>query len=377
MKKLLIIPLIVLFFISSDLNATCRNGGEITWECTSSGNFRFIFKFYRECYNANGSACQLGNSQTLSSNVPGFSSIGLTILAAYPIDISPKCNPNSSFSHIYCNNTNPMPNSAPNLGAIQVYVYTSDYYYPNGVPLTGVPPASGWRFYWNTCCRKASTNIVSEPSQRIIAIMYPYNNQDVSICFDNSPSFIETPQTVLCTGTPFTYNHLAFDVDMDSLVHSWGQPLLSTGAPLTQYVTGYSWNSPFPGPLHNSNNVAATINSRTGEISLTNYTSGAFIINIKVTAFKCGIKVAEIWRDFQVAFTSCGTNNSPVVIPPFQDSSGQFTLYVDTVYAGQLVNFNITATDIEFLPNGTPQTIAVEVSGNQFGDILNTSPSSM
>ena len=376
MKKFLIFPLIVLLFISSDLKATCYNGGEITWECTSNGNFKFTLKLYRECYYSVSYACQFSNHQYLNTTVPGLSSITLYRISGSPIDISPKCNQDTNFSHIYCNSSGLMPNSAPHLGAVQENIFTSDAIYPNGVPLTGVPPASGWMFYRFGCCRIEATNLTNGSSSdyRIRAIMYPYNNQTVSTCFDNSPTFAEYPQTVLCTGYPTKFNYLAKDNELDSLVYSWGQPLQSTGSPITSYAAGYSWNSPLPGPMHNPNNVAATVHPKTGEISFTSYTSGTFLTAFKVTAFKCGIKVAEIWREFQLALACCGTNNPPNIVAPFKDSLGQYTLFSDTVFAGDLVCFNISATDFEFLPNSTPQTMSLEASGSQFGNLVSTTP---
>ncbi len=381
MRKLFVIQLFFLFILfSSESKACCYNGGEITWECTSSGNYRFIMKIYRECYNSFGTSCNYSNHQLFHTNVPGLSSLYMYRITGYPIDISPVCNCDTNFPHIYCGNPNPMPNFAPNLGAIQEHIFTSDYSYPNGVPLTGVPPANGWVFYWSSCCRIFSTNINNGPSltYRLRAIMYPYSNQNVSTCFDNSPTFAEIPQTVFCTGYPTTFNYLVSDNELDSLVYSWGQPLISTGAPITYYATGYSWNSPFPGPSHNSNNVAATIHPNTGNISFTSFTTGTFLILTKVTAFKCGVKVAEIWREFQLALTSCGTNNPPNLTAPFKDTAGQFTLFIDTVYAGQFVSFNIHGIDSGLLPNSSQQTISLEASGSQFGNVIDTTtPPSM
>lgn len=380
MKKLLIVLLAIIFSISSDLNATHYLGGEISWECTTTGNFKFTMKLYRECYYSSGSAATFGATENLATNVPGFSIIVMTRIAGSPKDISPVCNSNPAFPHIFCDNTNPMSGANANLGAVQENVYTSDAAYPNGVPLTGVPPITGWVFSNSSCCRNPSTNITNSTSlsYNARAVMYPYNNQNVSTCFDNSPAFAEIPRTVICTGSPITYNHLAWDVELDSLVYSWGQPLQSTGAPVTTYAAGYSWNSPLPGPMQNPNNVIASIDSNTGEISLTNHTSGAFVTSVKVTSFKCGIKVAEIWREMQIVFLNCGTNSPPNVTAPFKDAFGQFTLFTDTVYAGELVNFTISGTDFGFLPNGTPQTMSLEVSGSQFGNVISsTTPPSM
>ena len=162
MKKILIVPLILFFFVSSDLKATHYMGGEITWECTSYGNFRFIMKLYRECYlDSVNPAPNYGDSLSLMTTVPGFSSINMVRLQGYPIDISPVCNSNTWFPHIYCDTSNYPYWTNPNLGAVQEHIYTSDVAYPNGVPLTGVPPTNGWMFYFQGCCRNPSTNIIN------------------------------------------------------------------------------------------------------------------------------------------------------------------------------------------------------------------------
>jgi gliding motility-associated-like protein len=265
-----------------------------------------------------------------------------------------------------------MTGASANMGAVQEHIYTSDGSYPNGVNLTGVPPAGGWMFYWGSCCRNPCTNIINSNSMswRLRAMMYPYNNQNVNNCFDNSPKFAEIPRTVICTGYPFTYNHNATDAELDSLKYEWGIPLLSTGNPIVAYAAGYAYNNPLPGPTQNPNNVAAAINQFTGEISFTSYTNGAFVTSTKVTAYKCGTKVAEIWRDMQIVLLQCGTNSPPNVTPPFQNATGQYTLFTDTVYAGEQVCFNISGTDFQFLPNGSPQTMELQATGAQFGNVI-------
>ncbi len=381
MKKLLIVPLIVLLFVSSDLKATRYMGGEITWECTSFGNFRFIMKLYRECYTASGAAAyNFADSLYMKTTVSGFDSIKMTRLTGYPIDVSPICNSNPIFSHIYCDNTSPMPGATANLGAIQEHIYTSDVDFPYGVPLAGIPAANGWLFYYRSCCRNSASNIISSNSLsfRLQSKMYPFNNQNVSTCFDNTPKFAEIPRIVICSGYPFKYDHHAWDNELDSLTYEWGQPLLSSGIPITTYASGYNWNSPLPGPSQNPNNVAATIDPVTGELSFTSYTNGAFVMSTKVTSYKCGIKTAEIWRDIQITLNNCGTNSPPNITPPFQNSVGQYTLYTDTVYAGEFISFNISATDFEFLTNGTPQTVELRASSYMFGSLItSTTPPSM
>lgn len=367
MKKLLFILLILL--MASPSFATHYMGGEITWECLPNGNYRFTMKLYRECYVAGGSsAATFGNTEIMNTTVPGLSSITMTRISL--TDISPVCNSNPLFTpKIYCPG---MATGNANMGALQENIYTSDATYPNGVTLNGVPPAVGWMFYHTSCCRNPCTNILNASSLgwRLRAIMYPYNGQNANPCFDSSPQFAEKPSTVIGTGYPFTYNHNAFDPNLDSLVYEWAQPLNDgTGAPIVGYAAGYSYTSPLPGPSFNPNNVAATVDPNTGEIAFTSFTQGAFVTVVKVTAFRCGIKIAEIFREMQVVLLAGGANNPPNVEPPFQDPNTMlYTLYNDTVYAGELVTFSVTGTDFELMPDGmTPQTLRILASGGQFG----------
>jgi gliding motility-associated-like protein len=366
MKRLFII--IFAFLLTIPSHATHYMGGEITWECLPNGNYRFTMKIYRECYTTNGNnAANFGNTELLRTTVPGLTQITMTRISL--LDMSPQCNTNPLFTpKIFCPG---MAGGAANMGALQENIYTSDASYPNGVTLNGVPPAQGWMFWHQGCCRNPCTNIINASgiTWRLRAIMYSYNGQNANPCFDNSPVFAERPSTVICTGYPFTYNHNAFDPDLDSLVYEWATSLDQSGNVITQYAAGYSFTNPLPGTMHNPQNVPATVDPNTGEISFTSYTQGAFVTVVKVSTYRCGILIAEIFREIQVVLLSCGANNPPDVQPPFQDpNTGLYTLYVDTVFAGDLVTFSVTGTDFDLMPNGTtPQTMTIEASGGQFG----------
>ncbi|MFH0867237.1 MAG: gliding motility-associated C-terminal domain-containing protein [Bacteroidota bacterium] len=353
---------ILAFFLLFQITASGSHymGGEITWDCLSNGNYRFHLRLYREC---NG--ITYNNTEYLSATHPSITSITMTLVSQ--TDISPDCNTNPVFAHIDCY---PSPSNA-NTGAVEEWYFTSDAAYPSGVTLAGVPPAQGWIFSHSDCCRNPCSNIIDADNEYwfLRAVMYSYNGQNASPCFDNSPTFAEKPSTVICTSYPFTYNHNAWDKELDSLSFEWAQPLTtSISTPVTGFVPGYSYSSPLPGTAANPNNVPATVNPYTGEISFTSFTQGAFVTVTKVTAYKCGIKVAEIFREMQIVLLACGSNSPPVVTAPFPDpGSGLYTLYSDTVYAGELVAFPMSGTDFEFLPDGNPQTLHLFASGSQFG----------
>ncbi|MEI6575625.1 MAG: T9SS type A sorting domain-containing protein [Bacteroidota bacterium] len=382
MKKLLL--LVILFFSVTHLFSSHFMGGEITWECLPNGNFRFIMHVYRECQ---GCFTCYQNTEYLQTNAPGFSSQGIAI-SLYPTDIlgkkdiSPDCNSNSTFPHIYCY---PAP-SLPNTGAVEEYTYTTDRDYPNGVdlPATAIP-ATGWYFAFSGSARNPCTNYSNSGIQDwwLRAIMYPYPGTTADNCWDNSPEFGENPTTIICTAYPFTYNPNGDDKELDSLSYEWAKPMVSQTNVLSPAATGYSFNSPLPGIFQNPNNIPAQVDPVTGEISFTSFTSGAFITSLKVTAYKNGIKNAEIFREMQVVLLNCPTasptsppNTPPVVDPPFTNPlTGLYTEYTDSVVAGTLVNFFYNAVDFDSLNRDTitgmydMQLVSIFASGQQFNPI--------
>ncbi len=371
MKGKLNFLLLCFFLVSSQLFASHYMGGEITWECLGNGYFRFTMKLYREC---NG--ITYSSSETLNiANYPGLSSIQMNLkpganprdgddgLLDGKTDISPSCF--DPAQEIKCN---PSPSIA-NTGAIEEWYYTSDVAYPSGVMLNGVPPAAGWIFSHDGCCRNPSTNMVGATSSDwfLRAIMYPFQGRNTYPCYDNSPVFAEVPSTVICTGYPFKYNHNASDKELDSLAFAWAPALQSAYTPMG-YTATYSFNSPLPGTAQNPLNVPATINPYNGEISYTSYTNGAFVTVTKVTAYRCGIKIAEIFREMQIVLLACpGSNTPPNIRGPFFNPVTGLYEYTDTVYAGEVVDVDIVAIDYGTLPNGNPQMVTLEASGLDFG----------
>ncbi|HNQ12652.1 MAG TPA: gliding motility-associated C-terminal domain-containing protein [Bacteroidia bacterium] len=331
-------------------------GGEITWTCQPNGQYVFTLILYRDC---NGIPMPSG-AQTLDvTGHPSLFSITLNHISTNDIT--------------YCQPTNNCAAGGP--GTVEEGIWRS-----NPITITGVPPATGWMFSWSSCCRNgAITNLANFGSFLLRAKMYPYNGTNTNPCFDSSPQFSEKPNTILCTGFPFTYNHNAYDPELDSLVYSWDTPLddvLPVPNPVP-FAAGYSFNSPLPSPAQNPSNVAAVMNPNTGEVTYTSFTAGNFVTVTKVTAYKCGIKVAEIFREIQITLlgncppTAMGTTNfPPIVTAPFQDPNTLlWNVYSDTITAGDSVSFFMSATDFDFqpAPGFTPQKVSILGTGSQFG----------
>ncbi len=348
--------LLILTSLSISVSASHYIGGTITWKCLSNGKYVFYLKLYREC-----AGVAFGNTATINSNSPA-SGIQVSLVSGYPKDISPICNADTSFTHLSCGSA-----LSPNTGASSIYLYQSQ-----PISINGVPPIAGWKFYYSSCCRNPSSNYAGSVSWYVLSMMYPYGNQNAYPCYDNSPDFASPSKTVLSTGFNSLAHFGADDEDIDNLSFEWAHLFLSTGQPITTYNAGYAYNSPFPGNLQNTNNVAAIIDSLTGLVTLTSFTAGAFATAVKVSSYRNNIKIAEVYKDMNLVIFNGDTNTPPnyslISAPAVQ-------IYTDTVFVGDTVNLYLGITDIQLLPNSTPQNVSLLYNSLQFGAFVPASGS--
>ena len=375
MKKKLLFLLLSIF--SFNLSASHFVGGEITWECNTDplspdyGKYTFFLTIYQDCDGIDFN----GSYDITVHNHPSLSSINLPLVST--ADISPT----GVAGSVSCYNCDNQPFGQ--FGAVKQWSYVSA-----PIIITGTPPVNGWHFTWGSCCRSgAIINIPNADSEdwTVRSVMYPYTDPignvfpNGNMCHDNSPIFKEEPKSILCTGYPFSYSHLAFDVELDSLSYSWAEPLddnisynaANPSASALSYSLPYTVNSPIPGN--------PTLNNENGEISFLSFTSGVFVTVVKVEAFKCGQLVAEVFRDVNVALLGCGTlpngaqNLPPVISAPLGTQNWITNLnpstglpsYETTIMAGELVNFSVVATDNDINITGNLQELSLEVEGGQ------------
>lgn len=377
-KRRFLIALAVGFLASFSVRASHAYGGEITWKCFSAGpnagKYKFYLNLYRDC--GSGNASLPGGSVVLNSNSPA-GSIVLTQIGSNT-DVSPSCY--VSPSPIRCNV------SASGQGALEEARYESAF-----ITLNGTPPATGWTFDYSLCCRPSSlTNLVNPGSTNLFlrAVMYPFTAngvvQNTSSCYDSSPKFLESPKSVTCTGSRFKYTQLAFDENLDSTHFEWSPPLTASASPIS-FASPYSVANQLPGGT-----TPAYINPKTGAINFLPSAGGSFATAIKVSSYRCGQLISEVYRDIPLAInSSCptlpsGASNKapslilsapsgyPSLVPSVQN--GDTTHYELTVMAGQSVKILIQSADSEILPNFLPQSIAFSsLGGNVDATLTSTS----
>jgi len=356
-RQLLIV--LVIFLSGVHAKASHIMGGSISYECLGNGDYVFQLVFYRDCngaqVNTNSQTIRVWNHTSLTS---------ITVPYVSTEDISPQ---GMQVAGVQCFNCT-SPNGNIGIGSIERITYRS-----NPVNISGIPPAQGWVFTFDDFSRNGNITNLQNPLNYGITLTAKIFNVNAAnnTCHDNSPQFLQNPHFVSCVGKPFKLNLNPVDPDLDSMAISFDQPLNNlNNAPYSEevnpsavpFVAGFSATSPTPSVTMAPGSQSAQINPVSGEITFLSTISGNFNVKIKVTSFRGGQRISEVVHEMQLVVTTCtGTNNPPVVTPPF---SGSFET---TVMAGDLVNFNLQSTDVEMLQDGTPQTNSILPTGLLFG----------
>lgn len=389
--------IIIIFFYSAQFSnklfANHLMGGEITWESLGNAQYKFKLYMYRSCQGIN-----------LDYGYPGF---GIRVHNHPTVTfISLPNQPyRDTLTSATCQNLGQTCSSNP-LGSppiIEVFIFES-----NTITLQGVPPTQGWVFTFSQCCRNLGIFNINPTGLyggiTIRSIMYPYNGLNTLDFDDDSPVFQSAPVSYTCANNPTdpnvqldSYSQNASDADLDHLVYSFAQPLdsLSALAPfntitpdIIPFNPTMSFSSPLPGALTAGfpNSVPALLNSSTGQMSFLLTGQGTFVFVIRVQAFRCGVLVAEIFRDMQFVSVSCPPGNSPDPtstelngnpITPLI-SNGNSLIDV-AVTAGEMITIDLTYTDLDNQNFNNPPPLYLDsvflgAFGEAFGeDFVNVS----
>ena len=347
MKKFSTLTLLFLLLVSP-LFASHLMGGEITWRCNGNGTYTFKVKIYRDCNGVPAPAALNLDSDGPVATIPCIK-IGQIDLS--PVGIGcPTCASPSGYN-----------------SAVEEHIYESD-----SITLSGVPPSTGWNFWYSNCCR--NSNIVnldlSNINFTLKAKMFSFSGQNAFPCYDNSPYFANSPSLTACNKDTIQFNHTAFDVELDSLSFAWTPPLSDDINTLAIFNSGFTYLTPLPGPAQNPQNTVATLDSSQGIISLYSNSIGSYVTANKVSAYKCGQLVAELFREVQVYLSNCQISTNPPSFNSAPDVYPSSDVETFNVIAGDSFIYNFSAYDFELLPNGAGgnvQTLTLNAIGIELG----------
>jgi len=276
------------FLLSQQTLATHIVGGDIHYECLGGNEYYVVLKVYRDCQTGvspyDDPACVgvFNQSGILIENIQiSLSSATITNL---PIDTGDPCL------------------QAPAGLCVTEAIYTAT------VTLEDSP--GGYTFAYQRCCR--NTTIINCASNDDIGMTVYAQIPDASLAQCNSnPAFTQFPPVVICLNEPFVFDHSATDLDGDSLVYEFCNPLdenvgvnyiCPPGAPnypLINFYPQYSADYPLDA------NPAFVIDPFTGLMTGTPTLLGKFVVGVCVKEYRNGLLISTTNRDFQFNIAPC------------------------------------------------------------------------
>ncbi len=283
MKQLLSIACLI--FLSLGAIASHIVGGVIHYECLGNGEYFVTLKVYRDCSGSafdNTAHVGVYEGSTLITTID--MPLADATVTSLPADTGDPC-------------------LEPPDVCVEESVYTGSVILDD--------TSIGYTLVYQRCCR--NTSIINVPAggdnlgSSFIAEIPPI---ELAVCNSN-PDFIEFPPIVICLNEPFSFDHSATDLDGDSLVYEFCNPLDGgnpgqemdppTAPPyvLVTWNAGYSLEYPidaFP---------EFAIDSETGLLTGTPTQLGQYVMGICVKEYRNGVLISNTNRDFQFNIAAC------------------------------------------------------------------------
>jgi hypothetical protein len=193
----------------------------------------------------------------------------------------------------------------------------------------------GYYMSFQTQNRNAGINNIENPLQTgfTFYLEFPALQKDGSYFNNSSPRFNAINGEYLCINEAFTFPFGGIDPDGDELRYSMVTPLNKNGTgrnneaspgpyPDIQWLGGFSANNAIPG------SPTLTVDSRSGQLSVTPNRLGLFVFAVKVEEYRNGVKIGEVRRDFQFLVIDCPpvTAPNPLVWATDQPANTDFTI---------------------------------------------------
>jgi hypothetical protein len=345
MKNWILFLLFLMF--SPFAEASHLLGGEISYQCLGNGNYRFQVVVFRDC---NG----IPFTQT---NVALLGPVGVSCNLVATYDITPR---SSEITYIRCD---PPATFSAAQGGIGKFVFEGTA----NLSSLGVAPLTGYTWTTSTgsipCCRNSSSNSNCSGDMVLRVSMYPFIDANgtaltpAQIC-DNSPVFVQAPTGVNIYNTFDTTSAVFFAQDTDqadAVRFYFDNPWTGIGLPCN-YTGNYSTTNPLPGM------IGVGVDSVSGIIKYRPNLTGRFQTAVRAESWRCGQKIAAVFRDFQLSIITNPVDANPPYNPTHNDSLKKYqqkapVLFLDRerfissnvaevkLYHGDTLRYLVGATD--------------------------------
>ncbi len=309
--KKLIFLILILASVYQMGNSAHIVGADMTYRCTSPGEYEITLIVYRDCASI-GAPFDSQSPSPVTGKITVFSDGGSTRLEDMIILDPPE------IQRIDIEPQNPCQVVPSNL-----CVESGTYRFRVSLPVSD----ESYFLVYQRCCRNNTIFNIFDPGASGATYFVEITPLAQQLCID-SPVFDEFPPVLICNNFPFSFDHSASDnSDNTQLVYSFYNPFLGGGlggsrpgdppgaafgpdgvAPQPAPFPPYNEVSFFPPYVSNNplgGNPRVDINSSTGLISGTPNVSGQFVVGVQVQQFFNGQLVSTIRRDFQFNVSNC------------------------------------------------------------------------
>jgi gliding motility-associated-like protein len=322
-------------------------GGNITYDCLGSNNYRITMKLYKDC---------------LDPASPDFDRPAYFLI--FNLDN------NSLFSTETMdpsNERNIIPVSAGCIDNLPDFcTKEATYTFDINLPVN----TKGYMVAYERCCRNSGVINVANSGDYGTAMFIVLTKQAMTAC-NKAPVFKNDPPNFVCIGSSLNIDFSATDANGDRLVYSLcppytagdaGNPLPPSSGPIDYPPFGnITYNSGYNAlqPLGNLSPIS--IDSLTGKISGIPRTQGLFTIAVCVKEYRAGVLMSQSVRDFQVNVQDCAIKEAHPMPP--NDPKKASVKINDSTYVvcnGRSVQFtNPGSTNITYFWDfGNPNTLA-------------------
>jgi hypothetical protein len=267
--------------------ATHLIGGQISYVQLGSNNYQITLNLYRDCDGVtlpNTAPIRIKNSSGVviaNLSLPRTTIVDRSILC--PGQISSCTNPSS-----------PTP-------GLQEHTYVGNYTFTSG--------PGEYTIDYEVFARPNGVNNLSSPGSQALYLS-TLLTRGLSNS-NSSPVFLSAPNGAFCQSQAGSLSLNAFDPDGDSISYSLVDAR-GAGGSGAAYAIGFSGLNPL------ATTSGVSINPGTGQLSFTpNAAALPFraVIAIRADEYRNGVKIGEIFRDFEITIINCSGNLTPVITP--------------------------------------------------------------
>ncbi len=324
----LLIAASALLLRPDEARATHAVGGELTYTCLGSNQYKVTLKFYRDC---NGVAAPTNCTNGLSFNVAS-ANCGANFDQCLTLESVQIITPICPSELDRCSN-------ATGTYGVEEYTFSKII---SLTPYANCGTGNDFVISWALCCRNNAITSLQNPGNQSLYLNTNLN-RTLTPC-DNSPVFLNAPTPYYCLGQPISYNPGAFDPDGDSLAYAIIQPR-TAGNVNIPFTAGYTVAQ----PIHNTGGAnAVVLNPITGTLTCVPDIQQVSVVTYRVREYRNGVLIGAVTRDVQFVVRVCTGNSSPTATGVNGTNN-----YTTTVCTGTPVSFTINTNDANAGQNTT------------------------